>query len=94
VGFNPRTIDRAAQRQSKMDDQGSWCARCGKSLTRNMFVLVSRIPTNTEEAWNLENCVILCSQCSTDVGQDRVTEISYNELPYFNLAPPNWSNNA
>ena len=89
MGFNPSTIDRAADRQSTMDDRGTWCARCGKPLTRDKFFLVSRIPINKEGAWNIENCVILCSQCPIELGQNRATEISYDELPYFNLAPPN-----
>ena len=87
VGFNGRTIGNAQDRQSKTDGWGFWCAKCGKSLWKQKWEAVPRIPKRKDTA----NCIILCTDCVSHVRDSGIDEIPYTVLPYYRNSPTNWS---
>lgn len=96
--FTPRVTSRACDRQSKMDGWGSWCARCGEfinPLLKGMNIkgggyAIPRVPKELGGRGTIDNCVILCPDCFSEIRAQDIKEIPYNVIPYFNTPPPQW----
>lgn len=85
--FMWRVVFRAQQRQNRTDAGGFIsivCARCGAALAPAAGkYAVPRIPKEIGGRATIDNCVILCRQCRTEIGEDTTKAIPYSSLPFF-----------
>jgi hypothetical protein len=90
MAFTGRTIFVAQGRQSNADGFGSWCAKCGKPLWKRKEVAIPRISINQLGKWSADNCVILCSDCLSEIRDKGIIDIPCSMLPFFSASPPDW----
>lgn len=88
--FPVKVKRQALDRQSQNDGYGSWCACCGTSLERKRKQPIARIPLNEKGRKNVNNCVIVCGDCYTNITRQDGPEMPSELFPYAKTAPPNW----
>jgi len=89
--FNGRVELYAMDRQSKIDGYGSWCAICGNGLWDFTQQSVPRVPVSQGGDKRAPNCVVVCRNCFSKIKNPGKEEIPWNTIPYYNMPPPNWS---
>ena len=88
--FNPVVISDAMDRQSKMDNYGSWCAMCGAGLWALRHEAVPRVPVSKGGDRRAANCVVVCLDCLSKIKNPGKEEIPSSAIPYYIVAPPDW----
>lgn len=90
MAFHPRVVLLAELRQSKQDGWGSWCAKCGISLTFKKEQAYPIIPFKQGGRRTPENCVVFCPDCTAKLTNSGVEAIPLSTIPYYRKAPENW----
>ena len=86
MGFTPRTIAVATDRQCKLDGMGFWCAKCCENIGPFIpYYAIPRIPIAKGGRWKINNCVIVCEKCFKEIEFDHTETIPYEELPCFEV---------
>lgn len=91
MAFHPRVVLLAADRQSKMDGWGSWCAKCGISLVFKREQAIPIIPFKQGGRKTSDNCIVLCPDCFSKIKEPGTEKIPFSTIPYYRNPPPNWS---
>jgi hypothetical protein len=93
MNFIELTKLSASYRQSKFDGWGSWCAKCGTALAGKKGGVTQHIPAEKGGKWDVDNCIILCSDCFEKIGNHKET-LSDTEIPYYHRYPDLWHGNT
>jgi len=88
--FNSLVESQAIDRQSWKDGFGSWCAMCGSGLWKLMPQSVPRVPVSKGGDKKEGNCVVVCNKCFSEMDNPGKEVISWEAIPYYNSAPPDW----
>ena len=88
--FNNRTISRTLDRQCRRNGKGALCAMRGEDIwsiktfmNENIVGGWYPVPRNPKGSNTINNCVILCPKCYSEVKEQGFKEIPYSKLPYF-----------
>lgn len=85
--WNDNIIKVVNARQYDGKGMGLSCAKCGRHTTDSDFgnmSYISRIPI-TQGGKVADNCMMVCSKCFDELGQDGTKTIPVNDLQFFDV---------